>query len=245
MKVSREKRSENRAAIVEAASRLFRERGPEGVGVAEITKAAGLTHGGFYGHFASKEALMAEAMRQALVASADQLASLDSENDFERYSEGYLSAGHLLDRAGGCAIAGVGSEMARQSLEVRTAFADGMRAFIAAAAATSPAAHERKRTIVGLATMGRRTGDGAGSSRCGRQPRQRNSDGGAIGPMCGPPRGMNSPAARERGMARRPPHPMPGAHAGLEAGRRRPRTDRFRATKVNAALTAMAISMVL
>ncbi len=56
MKVSREKRAENKAAILEAASRLFRERGPDGVGVAEITKAAGLTHGGFYGHFASKSA---------------------------------------------------------------------------------------------------------------------------------------------------------------------------------------------
>ncbi|WP_247896718.1 TetR/AcrR family transcriptional regulator [Azospirillum argentinense] len=73
MKVSKEKAAENRAAIVKAAGRLFRERGFDKVGVAEITKAAGLTHGGFYGHFASKDALAAEACEAAFAESLGRL----------------------------------------------------------------------------------------------------------------------------------------------------------------------------
>ena len=66
MRVSREKAAENRQRIVEAAARLFRDDGFDGVGVDAIMKEAKLTHGGFYGHFASKDALMAEAMAHAL-----------------------------------------------------------------------------------------------------------------------------------------------------------------------------------
>ena len=66
MRVSRQQAAENRQRIVEAASRLFRERGFDGVGVDAVMKEAGLTHGGFYGHFASKDALIAEAVAKAL-----------------------------------------------------------------------------------------------------------------------------------------------------------------------------------
>src|SRR5271157_4449503 len=66
MRVSREKAAENRERIVEAAARLFREQGFDGVGVDAIMSAAGLTHGGFYGHFGSKDDLAAEAVTRAL-----------------------------------------------------------------------------------------------------------------------------------------------------------------------------------
>src|SRR5271155_1144645 len=69
MKVSKEQSAENRAALVETAGRLFRERGIDGVGVAEISKAAGLTHGALYGQFPSKQALVAEALAQGLAGS--------------------------------------------------------------------------------------------------------------------------------------------------------------------------------
>jgi len=66
MKVSREQAAENRERIVQVAAKLFRERGFDGVGVADLMKAAGLTHGGFYGHFASKEDLAGEACGRAI-----------------------------------------------------------------------------------------------------------------------------------------------------------------------------------
>ena len=61
MKVSREQAAQNRERILDAAAQLFRERGFEGIGVADLMKEAGLTHGGFYGHFSSKEDLIAQA----------------------------------------------------------------------------------------------------------------------------------------------------------------------------------------
>ena len=70
MRVSRQEAAENRQRIVEAASRLFRDKGLDGVGVDAIMKEAGLTHGGFYGHFASKDVLAAEATQYAIERSS-------------------------------------------------------------------------------------------------------------------------------------------------------------------------------
>lgn len=72
MKVSKEQVRENRLRVVETASALFRERGYDGVGVAELMSAAGLTHGGFYKHFGSKADLLAEAMRCGFAQSAEK-----------------------------------------------------------------------------------------------------------------------------------------------------------------------------
>src|SRR2546423_7124313 len=72
MKVTRQQAAENRERILDAASKLFRERGLDGIGVADLMKGAGLTHGGFYGHFSSKEELMAQACTRALEASVDK-----------------------------------------------------------------------------------------------------------------------------------------------------------------------------
>ena len=69
MRVTRQRKEENRAGILEAASRLMRANGPENVGVADVTSAAGLTHGAFYGHFSSKEAMFAEAVAASIDAS--------------------------------------------------------------------------------------------------------------------------------------------------------------------------------
>ena len=107
MKVTKEQAAAHRAAIVAAAGRLFRERGFAGVGVAEITRAAGLTHGGFYGHFASKDALAAEACGQAFAESLALLqARLDRpDGDLLRYLDSYLSERHRDRRDGGCPMA--------------------------------------------------------------------------------------------------------------------------------------------
>ena len=79
MKVSKEQVRENRMRIVETASELFRERGYDGVGVAELMSAAGLTHGGFYKHFGSKADLMSEAMNCGFVHAAENLAGVDRD----------------------------------------------------------------------------------------------------------------------------------------------------------------------
>src|SRR5215475_8992823 len=76
MKVTREQFAANREKIVQVASTLFRKHGFEGIGVADIMKAAGLTHGGFYGHFKSKEDLAAEACTRALARAAEKWAAL-------------------------------------------------------------------------------------------------------------------------------------------------------------------------
>jgi TetR/AcrR family transcriptional regulator, transcriptional repressor for nem operon len=116
MRVSREKAAENRERIVAAAARLFRENGFDGVGVDAIMKGVGLTHGGFYGHFRSKDDLAAEAVARGLAVSAQTQAGLTSQRDF---AESYLSARHRDDRGGGCVVAALGSDIARQGLGVR------------------------------------------------------------------------------------------------------------------------------
>ena len=124
MRVSRQQAAENRQRIVDAASRLFREHGFDGVGIDAVMKEAGLTHGGFYGHFASKDALIVEAVVQAMDAS---LSWQEGVTEPEALVAAYLSSRHCTERAGGCAIAALGADYARQSRRLRRAVADGVR----------------------------------------------------------------------------------------------------------------------
>jgi TetR/AcrR family transcriptional repressor of nem operon len=116
MRVTREKAAENRERIVAAAARLFREKGFEGVGVDAIMEDVGLTHGGFYRHFRSKDDLAAEAVARGLAVSAGKQDAFTSLQD---HVSGYLSAAHRDDLAGGCMIAALGCEIARQGPTVR------------------------------------------------------------------------------------------------------------------------------
>ncbi|MET7247755.1 TetR family transcriptional regulator [Methylobacterium sp. EM32] len=126
MRVTREQFQENRRRILEAAGRLFREKGFSAVTVAEVMEAAGLTHGGFYGHFASKEDLAAQALGQALAPREPGTAP-----DLAGFVASYLSAAHR-DRPGtGCALAALGGEAARQPAPVRRAFTEGLEARLA------------------------------------------------------------------------------------------------------------------
>lgn len=128
MRVTKEKAAKHRAAIVTAASRLFRQRGFDGVGVAEIMKAAGLTHGGFYGHFASKEALAAEACGEAFVHSMTRLQP--GAADILDYLDSYLSELHRDRPDNGCPMAAFADEIARQSAPVQSEFTTGTAQFI-------------------------------------------------------------------------------------------------------------------
>jgi TetR/AcrR family transcriptional repressor of nem operon len=130
VKVDKETKSANREALLSAASRLLRERGVDGVGVAEISQAAGLTHGGFYRHFPSKEALVGASVERTLMETAERASGVVAEDGLDAFAHTYLSAAHLKDPAAGCALAALGGDMARQGGEVRAAYARGVRAYL-------------------------------------------------------------------------------------------------------------------
>ena len=99
MKVSKEQVAAHRARILAAAARLFRLRGFDDVTVAQVMRDAGLTHGAFYGHFSSKEALIAEAIESVLAPAPD---GVGTRMRAATYADGYLSARHRDDPASGC-----------------------------------------------------------------------------------------------------------------------------------------------
>ncbi|WP_017906515.1 TetR/AcrR family transcriptional regulator [Pseudomonas asplenii] len=113
MKVSREQVAQNRLKILEVAGRLFREQGYETVSVAQVMKAAGMTHGGFYGYFASKDELVAEALAHVAATSPPV------GDDLAGYIGRYLSATHREDCAGGCPLAALAAETRRQPAAAR------------------------------------------------------------------------------------------------------------------------------
>jgi TetR/AcrR family transcriptional regulator, transcriptional repressor for nem operon len=145
MKVSREQVEANRGRILEAASRLFRERGFEGVTVAEVMQAAGLTHGGFYGYFKSKDDLIAQAL--AALMGENKAAS----RDLADFAAAYLAPEHRDDRAGGCGVAALGAEVGRGTPEARAEMTSALRrqieGFSHTAAGATP--EERREAAIG------------------------------------------------------------------------------------------------
>lgn len=124
MKVSREQMGENRLRILDVASRLFREKGFDAVSVSEVMKAAGLTHGGFYGHFGSKDDLVAETI--GYVLSHDE----DGSVDLRAYLDEYLAPRHRDNAAAGCPTAGLAADIRHQTPAARAAMTAGLRAQI-------------------------------------------------------------------------------------------------------------------
>jgi TetR/AcrR family transcriptional repressor of nem operon len=150
MKVSREQVAENRRAILKAASRLFRQRGFASVTVAEVMQAAGLTHGGFYGYFKSKDDLIALALAEGLRSSAAPL------SDLAGYAASYLSRTHRDNLAGGCATAALAAETIRQTGSARMEMATGLKRQIERLARVTPgadAAQQRRAAIGSWAAM--------------------------------------------------------------------------------------------
>ena len=145
MKVSKAESARHRAVLLDAATRLFRERGFDKVSVAEITASAGLTHGAFYTHFDSKEALCSEALETAMRDSREQHLRLpDAVARIVRY----LSDRHVRDRAGGCPIAALGVDVGRETFEVRSAFTRALASNLQAHAAARSELGARARDVV-------------------------------------------------------------------------------------------------
>ena len=133
MKKSKAETAETRHRIVETAAREFRRNGVHATGLADVMAAAGLTHGGFYRHFQSKDQLVAEAYAagmNSIVARADAAASQSESNGLDAIIESYLAAAHRDDRAGGCPLAGSGSELARADNETRATVSEGILRFV-------------------------------------------------------------------------------------------------------------------
>jgi len=155
MRVSREKAAEHRDRIIDAAGALFRAKGFGGIGVADIMKAADLTHGGFYGHFASKDDLVGEASRRIMARAAanwTKLVEAAPDNPYAALLEHYLSPKHRDDPGKGCAFAALGNDAARSGKIVRKAFAEGLAPLIDILAQSIPG-----KSIPGKSTPGKST----------------------------------------------------------------------------------------
>jgi TetR/AcrR family transcriptional repressor of nem operon len=126
MRVSKEKAAQNRERILTSAARLFREHGISATGVDSITEDAGLTHGGLYSQFGSKEAIAAEAIRFALARGKRvwqrALERNPGKRAFPAIVDGYLSRAHRDAPGNGCVVAALGTDIARQPRRVRQAF---------------------------------------------------------------------------------------------------------------------------
>ena len=149
-RVSQEQAKLNRQRVVEVASSLFRERGLNGIGVVDIMAAAGLTHGGFYGQFANKEALAAEAFDDAIHD--------EYEANLDAFIENYLSIGHVRTPSRGCPVAALVSDIGREPpgslLRSRFTYAvKGLAGLIADRLPKSSKERRRQRSLLALSAM--------------------------------------------------------------------------------------------
>ena len=168
MREAGQRGAETRARIVETAGRLFRERGVDAVGVDAIMHAAGLTHGGFYAHFPSKEALVAEATAAALARSAarwETIAREQPEDGYARIVESYLDPAHVAGRERGCLLAALGPEVARRPA-ARPGVTAAIRAMLGALARCVPGQRRERAaatlcTLVGAVVLARASDDPA------------------------------------------------------------------------------------
>lgn len=160
--------------IVGVAARAIRRSGYNGTGVADIMKEAGLTHGAFYAHFASREAMLAEAAdragAEANAVAAGVVATVPPEQALQALLQAYLSKQHLESIETGCPISALGSEMPRQSPEVRLAATRRIKEMIDLVARQfpdwgQPSAHQRAlvtvSTMVGTLMLARAVNDPA------------------------------------------------------------------------------------
>ncbi|HWA16838.1 MAG TPA: TetR/AcrR family transcriptional regulator [Gemmatimonadales bacterium] len=165
-------REQTHERIVGVAARALRRDGYAGTGVAAVMKEAGLTHGGFYAHFDSRDDLLIEAFQQAgkesraIVAEAIEAGRARGTSPFRALVETYLDDRHLTHLEIGCPIAALGCDMPRQSSSVRKASARGVQQLIEAVRATLPSRHKDAAgpvasALVGSLQLGRALGNSA------------------------------------------------------------------------------------
>jgi len=159
VKVSREQAAANRERVIDVASRLFREKGFDGVSVADVMKAAGLTHGGFYGQFDSKNHLAAEACNRAAAGAARKWTAVADEAGAEAFDalvRLYLAPERVAAPGTGCVFAALGPEAARQDKSVRRVLDKGLEVLLGVLMRAIPgrsAPERRKRAIAAMSEM--------------------------------------------------------------------------------------------
>src|SRR4051794_9244951 len=160
MRYSKDHKQETHARIVKRAAVRLREKGAHGIGVADLMKEAGLTHGGFYAHFDSREALVIEAFAYAMDRSTERWRKLAEDMPPERrlaiIADSYLTRAHRDDPGHGCAVPALGAEIAREGPRTRKAFAARLEQMIDMLAAQIPdvsGGAARKQAMGSLATM--------------------------------------------------------------------------------------------
>ena len=160
MRYSKEHKQETHARIVKKASVRLREKGAHGIGVADLMKEAGLTHGGFYAHFDSREALVIEAFAHAMDRSTERWRKLAEatapDQRLATIVETYLTPLHRDDPGHGCAVPTLGAEIARESPKTRKAFAAKLEQMIEMMAdqiPVGPRKAARKQAMAALTTM--------------------------------------------------------------------------------------------
>jgi TetR/AcrR family transcriptional repressor of nem operon len=140
-RITKEDKARNRQNILEAAGRMFRSQGIDAVGIAELMKEAGLTHGGFYNHFASKNDLVVEVCGASFAASLGTLAQEIEDgpdrhgSPLKRVVAGYLSTAHRDAPDGGCPSASLVTDAGRHSEAVQSAYAEGVEGYLTGFAA--------------------------------------------------------------------------------------------------------------
>jgi TetR/AcrR family transcriptional regulator, transcriptional repressor for nem operon len=157
MRVSREQAALNRDRIIDAAGALFRAKGFGGVGVADIMKAADLTHGGFYGHFASKDDLVAQASKRAMARAAtswERVVADAPDTPFAALLKHYLSERHRDDPGKGCVFAALAADASRSGKVVRNAFAEGLEPLLDILTDAIPDRSKAARRRKAVAAMG-------------------------------------------------------------------------------------------
>lgn len=225
MKVSKEQAARNRIALVEAAARLFGERGIDGVGVAEISKEAGLTHGALYAQFPSKEALAAEALTYGLLRGYARLTAGPDDRPpaLAGFLDFYLSKQHRDDVAGGCVMAASATEIARQDPAICARFTEGFERMVgvleAALAGTGSAEDRRQRAVAMASAMI----GGVAVARAAAKARPELSDEilAAVRRVLGQLGGAPAAAAPERAAIARPDRRVRRPAAGDSSGRAR------------------------
>jgi TetR/AcrR family transcriptional repressor of nem operon len=159
MRVSKEVAQQSRERIVDVSSRLFRERGVDGVGIVDLMNAAGFTHGGFYKHFDSKQALAAEACARAFDDPLNRRRSRlleggdDAVSPIRRFAEGYLSQRHRDNPGTGCPLPALGADAARHEAELRSAYTAGLKSLVDFLARSLPGRQKKARREKALATL--------------------------------------------------------------------------------------------
>ena len=159
MRVTKEVAAQNRRKILETATHLFKARGIDNVSVADLTKAAGFTHGGFYNHFESKADLAIETIRYAFEQALNEISGEDSTTAgnvipmAERLAN-YLSPEHRDEPTGGCPTGSLPVDVGRQAAGAQQAFADGLERYIDLIESSfDPGERQRETAIVTLATL--------------------------------------------------------------------------------------------